>query len=115
MPERPAAPPRRASRKAAATAAGPSWMRRADRCSLDGLRDGRSWFGRTARRVCQCMQGLVAGRQLCRGEDLAGSGKFARPDLRAGLFPLALGEGVSIQTLCTRFAATGADLPRLIQ
>ena len=82
----------------------------------DGSRDGRSRFRRTAGRVRQCAPCvLVAGRELCRGEELASSGKFARPDLRAGLFPLALGDGLRIQALCTRLGATGTGSARLIQ
>ena len=41
---------------------------------------------------------LVAERELCRGEELA---TLARKSLRAGLFPLVLGQGLRIQALFT--------------
>ena len=116
MPESPAAPPRRASRKAAATAVGPSWTCRADRCSSTTRGMGvRVTGGRRAGSVNARHVFLVAGRELCRGEELAGSGKLARPDLRAGLFPLAVCESLRIQALRTRFAATGTGSARSIQ
>ena len=47
--------------------------------------------------MSQCV--LVAGCWLRRGEELTSSGKFISSHLHARLCPLALGAGLSIQTV----------------